>query len=331
MSQPTPATTAPATEKSSDGSMLTVLVALGANLLIALAKTVAALLTGSASMVAEAAHSWADAGNEGFLMVAERRSNKPADDLHPFGHGREGYIWSMFAALGLFTAGSVVSIYHGITQLGNHEPEADYTIAYIVLAIAFVLEGASFLQARRQASRAATKLGASTLRYVADTSNPTLRAVFFEDAAALVGLVVAFAGILTHQLTGDAIYDAIGSIVVGILLGVIALFLIGRNSDFLAGQSVSPAFRARALAKLLEHPEISRVTYLFCEYVGADKVFLVAAVDLAGDAPESHVAEVLRRLEAEITDNDLVERAVLTLSAPSDAALTPDASSLNSR
>ncbi|GAA1397720.1 cation diffusion facilitator family transporter [Luteococcus peritonei] len=314
---------APAATSKPSGSMLTVLIALGANTLIALAKTVAAIITGSASMVAEAAHSWADAGNEVFLMVAERKSGQAPDASHPMGYGREGYIWSMFAAIGLFTAGSVVSIYHGITQLGNHEPESDYRIAYIVLAIAFVLEGISFLQARREASEGARKAGVGLLHHISRTSNPTLRAVFAEDAAALVGLLLAAAGILAHQLTGKAVYDAIGSILVGLLLGVIATFLIGRNRDFLSGQAVDPSVRARVLQRMLDHPEISRITYLHLEYVGAEKVFLVAAVDLTGDESESHVADVLRRLEAEIEDHDLVQRAILTLSSADEASILP--------
>ena len=304
--------------------MLTVLLALAVNALIAVAKTVAAVLTGSASMVAEAAHSWADAGNEVFLMIAERKSAQSADATHPLGHGREGYIWSMFAAIGLFTAGSVVSIYHGITQLGNHEPESDYRIAYVVLGIAFVLEGISFLQARREAAQGAHKAGVGMLRHVSRTSNPTLRAVFAEDAAALVGLAVAAAGILAHHLTGDAVYDAVGSILVGLLLGVIAIFLIGRNRDFLSGQAVDPAIRSRVLHRMLEHPQISRITYLHLEYVGADRVFLVAAVDLAGDETESHVASVLRHLEGQLEDHELVQSAILSLSAPDEPSLQPD-------
>src|SRR4051794_28353129 len=172
----------PEATRSDDAGMLTVVVALGANALVATAKTVAAVLTGSASMVAEAAHSWADTGNEVFLLLAERRGKRPRDEDHPRGYGRATYVWSLVAAFGLFSAGAVVSVWHGITELTAEETgEVSYRINYIVLGIAFVLEGVSFVQATRQVHGAARRFGLHPLRYVARTSNPTLRAVFFED------------------------------------------------------------------------------------------------------------------------------------------------------
>lgn len=302
---------------------MTVLVAMAANALIAVAKTVVAVITGSASMVAEAAHSWADAGNEVFLLIAERRSSQPRDHSHPLGYGREAYVWSMFAAFGLFGAGSIVSIWHGIQSL-TAEPgsEESYGWAYAVLALAFVLEGLSFLQARRQSETEARRVGLHPLRFIADTSNTTLRAVFAEDAAALVGLVIAAAGIGLHQLTGDARWDAAGSILVGLLLGVVAIFLISRNRDFLVGEAVSPSLRAKAVERLQAIPEIERITFLQLEFVGPNKVFLVAAVDLVGDATEAAVAERLNDISARIEDHVLIERAIITLSRPTDPVIT---------
>lgn len=314
----------PSTEQAKGGeSMLTVLVALAANTLIAIAKSVVAMMTGSASMVAEAAHSWADAGNEVFLVLAERKSAQPRDRSHPLGYGREAYVWSMFAAFGLFTAGAVVSIWHGITSLQHAEEEADYLWAYVVLGVSFVLEAVSWAQAMRQTRKEAGERGLTPARYIWTTPNPTLRAVVAEDTAALVGLLIAGAGILLHQLTGNPVWDAIGSILVGLLLGVVAVFLIGRNRDFLTGQAVSVETRDRALRTLLEHPEIERVTYLHLEWVGPDKVFLVAAVDLVGDQSEHDVAVVLDRLATELRTHEMVEEAVLTLATPDRPALLP--------
>src|SRR6478736_7379773 len=140
-------------------SLLTVIVALVANALIAVAKSIVAVITGSASMVAEAAHSWADAGNEIFPLTAERRAAKPRDDQHPFGYGREAYVWSMFAAFGLFGAGAVVSVWHGIQSLTTSEQDTEYFWAYVVLGIAFVLESVSFIQASRQTRAEARQRG----------------------------------------------------------------------------------------------------------------------------------------------------------------------------
>jgi hypothetical protein len=130
-------------------SVTTVLVALGANVLIAVAKSAAAVVTGSASLVAEAAHSWADSGNEIFLLIANRRARRPADRAHPLGHGREAYVWSLFAALGIFVAGAAVSVTHGVQELIHPEPAERFLVGYVVLALSFVLEGTSFLQSVR--------------------------------------------------------------------------------------------------------------------------------------------------------------------------------------
>ncbi|QNE34344.1 cation diffusion facilitator family transporter [Leifsonia shinshuensis] len=312
-----------ANPKRSGQSLLTVLLALGANIVVALAKTVAAVLTGSASMVAESAHSWADAGNEIFLLQAERRALRPQDELHPTGYGREAYVWSLFAAVGLFTAGAVVSILHGFSQLGTGEPDSDYLVNYIVLAVAFVFEGISFFQSFRQARSMAAERDTGTLEHVLSTSNPTLRAVFAEDAAALIGLVIAFLGVLLHELTGNAVYDAVGSILVGILLAVVAVVLIDRNRRFLLGEPAPDRVNQAALVALLQHPQVERVTYLHLEYVGPERVFLVAAVDLIGDDKESDVADDLYEVERAIERDEHVAEAVLTLSRRGAPALLP--------
>src|SRR6478609_1170453 len=304
-------------------SLLTVVVALVANTLLAVAKSVAAVLTGSAAMVAEAAHSWADAGNEVFLLIAERKGSRPRDEEHPRGYGRATYAWSMIAAFGLFTAGAVVSIWHGVSQLTSESEETDYLVNYVVLGIAFLLEGTSFLQASRQVHGASQRLAMHPLRYVAQTSNPTLRAVFFEDFSALVGILIATVGIGLHQLTGNAIFDALGSIAIGVLLAFVAIFLIRRNMDYLLGEAPTPEMRSRVITRLLEHPQIERLTYLHLEYVGPQRVFVVAAVDLVGDDTEAHLAVRLRQVEVDVEQHPLVEDAVLTLSLPDRPSLTP--------
>jgi len=303
-------------------SVLTVFLALTANLLIAAAKSVAAALTGSASMTAEAAHSWADTGNEVFLVVANRRSARPPDRAHPLGHGREAYVWSLLAAIGLFVAGGAVSITHGVNELRTPTPADDYLVGYIVLAVSFVLEGTSFLQAVRQARSAARELQRDLIEHVLATSDPTLRAVFAEDAAALAGLLLATAGLAAHQLTGSPVPDAIGSILVGILLVVVAVVLINRNRRFLVGQEADPQVRAAVLRALLNMPEVARVTYLRLEFVGPRMLSIVGDVDLSGDDVESRVAVRLRALEAKACASPAITAAVFSLSAPDEPSLT---------
>lgn len=297
-------------------SVITVLIAIGANFLIAIAKSVAAFITGSASMVAEAAHSWADTGNGIFLLVAEKKSIKPADDTHPLGYGKESYVWSMIAAFGVFMAGSIVSIYTGITEWNAADTETNYTIAFIILAIAFVLEGFSLVQAYLQSKKQGEALNVSAVGYVINTSNPTLRGVFFEDLAAVIGLVIAAAAMGMHVYTGQAFWDALGSIIVGILLGIVAIFLISRNRDFLVGYKVSTTMHDYVLSELLSHADIDSVSYLHLEWVGPKKIFMVAAVDIAGNQKEESIAQKFEAIEGQFRANELFQEAILTLSAP---------------
>src|SRR6478735_4058926 len=262
-------------------STLTVWVAFAANLVIAVAKSGAALLTGSASLVAESAHSWADTGNEIFLLVADRKSRR-----HP-------------------------------------EPASDFFVGYLVLALAFVVEGISFLQSVRQARAEAAALDLDMIQHVLATSDPTLRAVFAEDSAALVGVLIAAAGLAGHQLTGSPVPDAIGSILVGVLLGVVAVLLINRNRWFLVGQEADPRVRRATLQALLDLPEVDRVTLLRLEFVGPQQLYVVADVDLTGDDTEPALAVRLRDLEARVSSSPAVVATTLGLSAPDEPSLQP--------
>jgi cation diffusion facilitator family transporter len=305
---------------------VTVIIAFLANILVAIAKTIAAVITSSASMVAEAAHSWADAGNEIFLLIADRRGGRTKDARHPLGYGRNAFVWSLIAAFGIFTAGAIVSIMHGIQELSETGPVESPLVAYIVLGIAFVLEGASFTQAMVKSRRLAKERGSSTWDFVLETSDTTLRAVFFEDAAALIGLILAGGAIFLHQITGVAAWDAVGSILVGILLAVVAIILISRNIEFLVGTTAAPKLRARVGTALLALPQIERVTYLHIEYVGPNRLFIVAEVDLAGDALEHDVARRLRDVEQRIEEHEAVETVVLSLSVDDEPSLEFSAS-----
>jgi cation diffusion facilitator family transporter len=299
-----------------------VIVAFFANLAIAAAKTVVAMMTGSASMLAESAHSWADTGNQVLLFVADKRGRKTEDAAHPLGYGREAYMWSLMAAFGLFTAGAVVSVWNGVSKLtASSTEDVSYTWAYAVLGMAFVFESVSFLQAFRQTSREAKELERDVLQHALRTSDPTLRAVFAEDSAALVGLVVAGLGIFLHQLTDNPVYDAIGSILVGLLLGAVAVLLINQNRRFITGQESDPRLRELTIERLKQLPDVSRVVYVRLEFVGPGQTLLVASVDLAGDQPETKVAYTLRALEQELERETYVRAAILTLATPDEPSL----------
>jgi cation diffusion facilitator family transporter len=277
-------------------------------------------------MAAEAAHSWADTGNQAFLMIANRRGSRSADRERPLGYGRETYVWSLLAAVGLFVVGGTVSVWRGINELlDDRAADENYVIAYAVLAIALVLEGISWLQAIRQLRSGAHAIDREVLEYAMETSDPTVRAVFAEDSAALIGIVLAFAGIGLHQLTGAAAWDAAGSILVGLLLGVVAVILIDRNRRFLTGEPGTPQLRDAVVARIEELDEVASVRFIRLEFVGPKQLFVVASVDLVGDPVESRIARTLRDLEARLEANPHIVDAVLTVAEPAelDDAVNP--------
>jgi divalent metal cation (Fe/Co/Zn/Cd) transporter len=232
-------------------------------------------------------------------------------------------VWSLLAALGLFVAGAAVSVTHGVQELLHPEPATDFLVGYVVLAVSFLLEGISFLRSVRQARPAAELFERDLIEQVMATSDPTLRAVFAEDAAALLGLVIAAVGLGAHELTGSSVPDAVGSILVGLLLAAVASYLIERNRAFLLGEEADPRIRSAVIRALLQESEVARVTYLRLEFVGPRTVSVIGDVDLTGDDSESHVAVRLRALEAKIAASPVVAGAVLSLSAPDEPSLAP--------
>ncbi|MFI0352043.1 cation diffusion facilitator family transporter [Actinomadura sp. 9N407] len=291
-------------------SRLTVALALAANLGIAIAKIVAAVLTGSASMAAEAAHSVADTFNEVLLMVGLRRSGRPADRRHPLGYGKERYIWTLLVAVAIFGMGALFAFYQGVeTLLGHHTGEADPTIGYLVLAVSFVLEAISWQQALRQVRADARAEGLPMIAYIRRTDEPTSVSVLLEDSAALTGLLLAFAGLGLHQLTGDAFWDGVGSILIGVLLTAVALVLGRINLSLLTGSQADPRLVRDARARLGRAPEIEWVVDIITVTFGADRVLLCARLDFqdtltAGDVERACVrmAHELREAHEEIDE-----------------------------
>jgi len=286
---------------SGDESARTVVVALLANLGIVVAKLTAALITGTTAMFAETVHAAADTGNSLLLLVAQRQSDRPAA---PSGlsRGREAYFWALLAAIGVFVVGAVLAVYEGVRALLDPSPAESFVVAYVVLAVAFFLDLVSFLRARRQLSSEAHTRARGLLEQVRVTSDPTTRAVFTEDAAALTGNVIAATGIALQQATGSATPDALASIGIGIVLGAVAVFLVERNRDFLVGQEVGPAGKERISKFIAGWPGVVAVRNLIAIYTGPDEIVVIARVDiddsLDGAAVEHLVSDIERELRA---------------------------------
>ncbi|WP_239097140.1 cation diffusion facilitator family transporter [Asanoa ferruginea] len=281
-------------------SVLTVIIAGLANLAIAVAKFVAGLLTGSASLLSEAAHSVADTTTEVLLYTALRRGAKDPDDRHPFGYGKESYVWAFIAALFTFVAGAGFSIYHGTETILHGEDIGDFIVGYIVLAVSAVLEGISFYRALRQVRGEATRWRTSPFRFLRATPDTAVKAVFLEDSAALIGLALAAAGLGLTEATGDPVWDGVASIGIGVLLLIVAATLSAANVSLLVGRSVPRRLHLRLRQELSAVPTVDRVHQLLTMQLGPDDVLVAAKVDFddtaTGAAIEAAADEAERRL-----------------------------------
>jgi len=309
-------------------STLTVMVALFANLGIAIAKTVAAILTGSSAMASEAAHSYTDAINEVLLLFGLRRSARPADRRHPLGYGKERYFWSLLVAVAIFGMGALFAFLQGIeTLLNASAEESDPLVGYIVLTVAFVLEGISWVQSLHAVRAAARAERLGMVDYIRRTDEPTSVSVLLEDSAALLGLIFAFAGLLLHQLTGQAVWDGLASLLIGALLTVVALALGRINKGLLIGNQADPRLVHGVRTLLADAPEVEWVVDIITNTFGADQVLVCARIDFceeltSGDLERACVrlARTLREEYAEIDevfiepvprdDHDLRERVI---------------------
>ncbi len=297
-------------EKQGGESTLTVLVALGANAGIAVMKFVAGLLTGSAAMFAEAVHSVADTATEGLLLTALRRSDRKADRTHPFGYGKERFFWALLAAVGIFVSGAVFAIYEGIhTMLGEQAEQTSVLVAYAVLAVSFVLEGISFVRAVKQVRDEAATDEMSVARWLRTTDDPTVKTVFFEDSAALIGLLLAFGGVGLHQLTGSAFWDGLASLLIGVLLTVVAYVLVGTNKGLLIGRQADARLVYALRDALAARPEVEEVVDLLTMMIGTDQVLLCARLDFDDALDAASVERACVAIDDELRDRftDLAE------------------------
>ena len=226
--------------RTAHASRRTVLIALAANAFVTVTKLAGGLISGSAAMLAEAAHSLADTTNQAFLLVSISLAAREATPEQPFGYGRMRFLWTFIAAIAMFLAGAIFAIGYGIYELLTGEQSTGYVAAFATLAIAFAAEGTSWVRAIRQTRAEASRAELPLLRYVRESRDPNVKMVLFEDTAALAGLAIAFVGILADLLTGASVWDPAASIAIGALLIVVAAWLGHDTSELLIGAAARP-------------------------------------------------------------------------------------------
>lgn len=275
-----------------DDSTTTIFFALGANALIATAKGIAAWVTGSSAMIAEAVHSVADCGNQGLLLLGLNRSARPPDADYPLGHGRAIYFWSFIVALMLFSMGGMFSIYEGIHKMDSGRPLEDPWIAIAVLALSLVAESVSLWKALTQVN--ALRGTQSLWRWFRETRRSELLVVVGEDIAATLGLSLALLAVGATMLTGNPVYDSLGSLAIGVLLLVVAVFVGIEVKALLVGQSADPALQEEICRFLMAREEIAEVLNLITLQNGADVVVAVKARMTESDSAPVLIAAINR-------------------------------------
>jgi cation diffusion facilitator family transporter len=284
--------------------MLAVLGALFANGLIAILKFVAAVITGSSGMMAEALHSVADTTNQVFLLLGLRFFKRPASTKHPFGYGKERFFWSFIAAIFIFGVGSTYAIYEGIDKLRHPHAPTHLEWAYWVLAISFVLEGLSISLAVYQELREAHHEGLTFMEYLRESKDPTAKTVLFEDTAALLGIVIAAAGlVLTEYQVGGAVgayWDGVASICIGLVLAVVAFVLARTSRALLLGEAAGPK-SVKAITEAIEnHPNVERVVELLTMHLAPKQVLINAHIKIKDHLVTGDIEQTIEEIEERI-------------------------------
>jgi len=261
-----------------------------ANLGIAVAKFVGFGITGSSSLLAEAVHSLADTGNQGLLLLGDRRAARAPDAAHPFGHGRERYFWAFVVALVLFLGGAVFALYEGVSKIRHPHEMESVPVAVGILVVAIALEGSSLVTAIREAGK--LRKGRSMTRFIREARAPELPVVLLEDFGALLGLVIALSGIVAGRVTGDPIYDGIATLAIGVLLAAIAVVLAAEMKSLLLGEAALAEDEAVIRRALEDAPQVVGVIHLRTQHLGPDDLLVATklAFDPALNLPELAVA-----------------------------------------
>ncbi|GAA1137129.1 cation diffusion facilitator family transporter [Microbacterium natoriense] len=286
---------------SASGGSRAIIAAFLANLGIALAKFIAWALSGSASMLAEAIHSVADSGNQLLLMFGGRKAQRRADREHPFGYGRERYVSAFVVSIILFSVGGVFAIYEGVDKL-RHPHELDpvwWWLPIVVLLVAIVLESVSLRTAVKESNLVREK-GQSWVSFVRRAKAPELPVVLLEDTGALTGLAFALLGVGLTVITGNPLFDALGTVMIGLLLVAIAIVLGIETKSLLVGEGANPADYDRIVDAVNEGPEVEKIIHMKTLYLGPDELMVAAKIALSADKPLREVADDIDEIEARI-------------------------------
>ena len=283
---------------SASGGKKAIIAALLAHLGIAVAKFVGFLITGASSLLAESIHSAADSGNQILLLLGGSRASKPADEQHQFGYGRERYFWSFIVAIVLFLLGGVFSVYEGVSKLIHpHELESP-SVAIAILVVAMGLEGWSFRTAIGEARP--QKGGATWFQFIRRTKSPELPVVILEDFGALVGLVIAFIAILLSAVTGEAVFDGVGTVLIGLLLLCIAAVLAFEMKSLLIGESASTENDEAIRKAIVESASVRHLIFLRTQHLGPEELLVATKVEFDGTLTMTQLAEAIDEVERDI-------------------------------
>jgi len=278
------------------------MVALAANAAVAIAKVAGGVLSGSAAMLAEAAHSLADTVNQGFLLVSIAMASRDPTPEQPFGYGRLRFLWTFMAAVGMFLAGAAFAVGYGVYQLTTGPHTGAYVAAYVTLAFSAVAEGSSWIRAIRHTRSDAREHALPMLRYLRESRDPNVKMVLFEDTAAMIGIVIALAGILFDQLTGSSVFDPAASIAIGLLLITVAIWMAHDTSELLVGASARPDERAAIERTLDGFEQLDEVIEVLTMVLGPNSLLVAARVDFAAGLGEDDVENVSEQIERRLRE-----------------------------
>lgn len=285
---------------NSDGGRKAILAALFANTGIAITKFIAAFFSGSSAMLAEGVHSVADASNQLLLLIGGKRSQRKADKEHPFGYGRERYLYAFVVGIVLFTVGGIFSVYEGTKKFQNPEMLEMWWLPLLVLIIAIVLESFSFRVAIRESRP--LKGDKSWWHFIRHEKSPELPVILLEDFAALVGLILAFFGVGLTVLTGNGIFDAIATICIGILLIIVAIILIIEVSSLLVGEGANAEDVQKIEEAFMSTKGIDRIIHMKTLYLGPEELMIGAKVSVSPERKVREVAYIINQAERAVRD-----------------------------